>query len=388
MPLSAADLTSPRPVIGSVSAVGNVDLRGLAISQEGTLFAGDSIRAHHKAYAKILLEKGSKLEISEKTDLSVNRDTQGVKIAMNAGTVGFTARTPLRIDVLPFEIIASDDAAGNVAITGPRSAAVRAINGKVTVRNRKTSESFVLMKGQERLLGLADGTQQVTFGDLASSVPMPVPAPQAPAGRTTGGLAMDTGGWIAVIAGAAVAGIAVTGLIIALNNRNDSKDRTAEINANLANIQAQNAAAIRAISALSILNANAAQVQATGSVASSVAADAEAALRAGAQPAFAAQAQTLIGQANTAAAAAATLQVQLSSLQAQIAASGTATDAQFQQITTLQGQLATQRNALNAAISSLNALLANPTVMNTPGVPRTSVSTVPAPPTGSASIPT
>jgi hypothetical protein len=387
MPVSAADLTSPRPVIGSVSAVGNVDLRGFAISQEGTLFAGDSIRAHQKAYAKVLLEKGSKLEVAEKTDLKVSRDAQGVQIAMNAGTVGFTARTPLRIDILPFEISASDDAAGSVAITGPKSAGVRAINGKVTIRNRKTSESFVLLKGQERLLGLADGSQRPTFGDLASNVPMPVPAPQAPAGQTTGGLAMDTGGWIAVIAGVAVAGIAITGLIIALNNRDDRKDRDTELQEQLDADRAANQQALEAISNASTLAANAALTQATATSAAAIAAQTEAALRASGQTALAAQAQTLTAQANTQGAAAAGTQAQISALQAQIAASGRATSAQLSQLTTLQNQLAAQRNALNATIAALNALLANPTVMNTPGVPRTTVTMVPPPATASASVP-
>src|SRR5436853_438223 len=48
MPVSAADFSTTRTVIGSVSAVGPVDLRGVQISQEGTLFAGDSIRAHER----------------------------------------------------------------------------------------------------------------------------------------------------------------------------------------------------------------------------------------------------------------------------------------------------------------------------------------------------
>jgi hypothetical protein len=387
MPVSAADLASPRPAIGSISAVGSVELRGLGISQEGTLFAGDSIRAHSKAYAKVLLEKGSKLELSEKTDLKVNRDAQGVQIAMNAGTVGFTARTPLRIDILPFEISASDDAAGSVAITGPKSAGVRAINGKVTVRNRKTSESFVLLKGQERLLGLADGSQRPTFADLASNVPMPVPAPQAPAGQTTGGLAMDTGGWIAVIAGVAVAGVAIAGLLIALNNRDDRKERDTELQQQIEADRAANQQALEAISNAAALAANAAQVQVTATLAASIAAQTEAALRASGQTALAAQAQGFVTQANTQATAAAATQAQITALQAQIAASGTASSAQLSQLTTLQNQLTAQRNALNAAITSLNALLANPTVMNTPGVPRTSITTVPPPATASASIP-
>src|SRR5689334_8918814 len=154
MPVSAADFTNARPVIGSVSAVGSVYLRGVGISQEGTLFAGDSIRANEKGYAKVLLGTGSKIEVTEKSDLTVNRDAQGVKIAMTTGTIGFTAHTPLRIDVMPFEVTATDDASGNVAVMSSTTAGVRAFNGKVTVGNLKTWESFVVSKGQERLLGL------------------------------------------------------------------------------------------------------------------------------------------------------------------------------------------------------------------------------------------
>src|SRR5215510_14217856 len=157
MPVSAADFGTAKSVIGSVSSVGPVELRGIGISQEGTLFAGDSIRAGQKGYAKVLLGTGSKVELSEKTDVNISRDAQGVKIAMNVGTLGFTASTPLRIDVLPFEVTASDGAAGNVAIMSSGTAGIRALNGKVSVRNLKTSESFILTKGQERLLGLKNG---------------------------------------------------------------------------------------------------------------------------------------------------------------------------------------------------------------------------------------
>src|SRR5439155_4294063 len=134
MPLSGADFPNPaRPVIGSVSAVGPVDLRGIRISEEGTLFAGDSIRAEVKGYAKVLLGDSGKIELAENTDINVNHDDRGVKIAMNAGTVGFTARTSLRIDALPFEVTATDGAAGNIAIMSSTTAGVRALNGKVAV---------------------------------------------------------------------------------------------------------------------------------------------------------------------------------------------------------------------------------------------------------------
>src|SRR5262249_41132481 len=115
MPVSAADFSTTKTVLGSVSAVGQVELRGIVISQEGTLFAGDSIRTNKRGFAKVLLGSG-KVELLEKTNIQVNRDAQGVKVAMNAGMIGFSAHTPLRIDILPFELIATGDSSGNLAI--------------------------------------------------------------------------------------------------------------------------------------------------------------------------------------------------------------------------------------------------------------------------------
>ena len=237
MPVSAADFSTTKTVIGSVSAVGPVELRGIAISQEGTLFAGDSIRTNQKGLAKVLLGSG-KIELLEKTSISVNRDAQGVKIAMNAGIIGFSARTPLRIDVSPFEVIATDGSSGNLAILPIGAAALRTVNGNVTVRNVNTSESFVLVKGQELLLSLKKGVPASTLMlQLASNAPMPMPSPTPspaplpapapqgppPAGRTSG-INMDTGAWFAVLGVLALGGVAIWGIVTAINNGNEIDD--------------------------------------------------------------------------------------------------------------------------------------------------------------------
>jgi len=228
LPVSAADFSTTKSVIGSISAVGPVELRGISISQEGTLFTGDSIRAGQKGNAKVLLGSGSKIELAEKTDVSFDRDAQGVKIAMNTGIVGFTASSPLRIDILPYEITATDGSAGKVSVMNG-AAGVRAINGTVSVKNLKTLQSFIVTQGQERLLAVPHAP---SLAELASNAPGPIPAPtpQAPAGRTSGGLAMDTGAWVAVIGGAALAVISVWGLVVALNNKDDIDDLQATVN--------------------------------------------------------------------------------------------------------------------------------------------------------------
>jgi len=228
MPLSGADFSKSNPVIGSVKAAGSVELRGVQISREGTLFAGDTIRTRTDGYARLVLSSGDKIEVAQNTDVNVNRDAQGVQIAMNTGVLGFAAHSPLRIDVLPYEVVASDNASGNVVI-GSTTAGIRAIDGKLIVRNRKTSESFVLSKGEERFFALPGGVRSPALAQVASAAPPPVPAPgqagQTPAGKTsTGGIAMDSGAWVAVIGGAALAAISITALVKSLQNSSDIDD--------------------------------------------------------------------------------------------------------------------------------------------------------------------
>jgi hypothetical protein len=372
MPVSAADFSTTKSAIGSVSAVGAVDLRGIGISQEGTLFAGDSIRAHEKGYAKVLLGAGSKIELSEKTDVTVNRDAQGVKIAMKTGTIGFTAKSGLRIDVTPFEVVADDNASGNVAIMSPTTAGVRAINGKVTVRNLKTSESFVLMKGQEQLLGLPGGIHAPALTQIASSVPSPIPAPkpQTPAGKTTGGLAMDTGAWLAVAGAAAITGIAIWALVEARDNNND-----------VSSLRAQQTAALKNIANANAIANTAAQQQAALASALALATQAQAALQAAGNTTQASAAASLVQSISTQQSALNSFQAQVQSLQAQLAA-GTGTAAQ---VSSLLASEETLRGTTNNLITQLNTLLTNN--RNTPGVPQTTVSTINPPTIASASAP-
>ena len=229
MPVSAADFTTSRSVIGSVSAVGAVELRGIGISQEGTLFAGDRIRAQ-KGTAKILLGTGSQIELSEMSDINVNRDAQGVKIAMNAGMVGFNAKSQIRIDVAPYEVTVTDKAVGYVVLKGS-DLGIRSMNGKILVRNSKTLESWELTENQG--VALQRTINAPPLAQVASNAPVPLPAPrapQAPAGRASSGLAMDSGAWAAVIGGVVIGGIAVWGVVTALNNKDNIDDLQARIN--------------------------------------------------------------------------------------------------------------------------------------------------------------
>jgi len=379
MPLSAADFSSARPVIGSISVVGAVDLRGVAISQEGTLFSGDSIRAHEKGYAKVLLGTGSKIELSEKTDVSVNRDAQGVKIAMNTGTMGFTAKSPLRIDVMPYEVTATDDASGNVSVMSPTTAGVRAINGKVTVRNLKTSESFVLTKGQEQLLGLQNGVHAAPLATVASNnmppIPAPTPAPQTPAGKTSGGLAMDTGGWLAVIGAGAITGIAIWALVEAKNNNDDINSLNNQIK-NLNTTIGVNQRALQNVAATSQA-LSASQAALTQVIASAT--QALLALQAGGQgnTSQAANLQTTINNANAA----------LGTISgAQSAAAACSANPSPTCASSVFSTEETIRANVNSIIAAFNANIAAAAAINS-NVRATTISPVGAPPVSSVSVP-
>ena len=396
-PLSAADFTT-KNALGSVSAIGNVQLRGISISQEGTLFAGDNIRAGDKAYAKVLLQNGNKIEVGEKTEMTVGQSA----IALVAGNVGFTAfgKEAVRIAFQPFEMVASD-AAGNISVNAGTAAGVRAVSGKVTIRNTKTSESFVLTKGQERWFGLKDGTAAKPIAEIASSLPDALPLPQTPAGQTGGGMAMDAGAWAAVIAAGAVTGLAIWGLVVALDNQDDIDALTSRmdtlsgqittlqgtVTTNQATVNAQLAALARAqaisesafnarLNALAITN-TASQV--------SVAAQTAPNLSPTERSTFTARAQTLASQALGATQRILSIQAQIDAIEAQLQQPGL-TQAQVTalntQLTALRNQLATEITGLNTIRASETQLIADISAAGVTGISSGS-QTTPEPPSAS-----
>src|SRR5207253_4963760 len=115
-PVSASDSSKQRPLIGSVSVVGTAELRGVPIVREGTLFDGDTLRSHDKAYTKVMLVSHHKLELGEKTDVTLNRNGDAIQISMRSGSMAFVGAeaSPIRIKAGPFEIVMDRVGAGNV----------------------------------------------------------------------------------------------------------------------------------------------------------------------------------------------------------------------------------------------------------------------------------
>jgi hypothetical protein len=360
-PVSAAEIASPTN-IGSVSAVGSVQLRGLGIS-EGTLFSGDRLNVAPGGYAKVVLGTGPKVEVFGNSDVTVSKDTDAINIQMTSGNVAFSGngQKPVRVRVGSYEITATGQSRGRVSFVGSGALDVRALDGTVSVRNTATKQSFTVMKGNERLVSLGGSNQPGAL--LASTVPGPIPAaPAMPQGQQSGG--KKTALIMAAITGSAVA-------MVLLMSKNDDTDTEAANRLN--KIQALNN-----VSAVSTTAAQSAQVAASVSQSATTALgviSTNAAIAASpvSKAALTLSANNLIAKANTAASTLASLLTQLSALQTQISAFGL-TSAQQTQLNSLYGQVEAQRLVVNSSITDLNNLInstntaAGATVVTNPGL--------------------
>jgi hypothetical protein len=376
MPLSAAE-GARAASIGSVSVVGAVDLRGVRINGDGTLFSGDRMNVVPGAYAKVVLGAGPKIEVGQGSDVTVTRDADKVQVHMASGNVAFKGdgKSSIQMRVGAYEITVPGTASGNVAYVGKDAFGVRVLTGSVSVRNTQTKQSFSVQKGTERLVSLATGNVSPSMAQLASAVPAAVPAmPQAQA--TTG---LSKGGWIAIlgtIAGAATA-------IVVLTTRNDDTDDDA-------------ATRLAQVTALQNLTAIEATATATATAAASVnttATSAEAAINASSisqanKTALLNQVATVRSQANSASTRVLTLTGQIDALQNAITTQdGGPTAEQQQQLNQLLADLNLARTDANNAITNLNSLLSQAQGLGVGGLPQNTTQQVPPPTTSSASSP-
>src|SRR5215471_14040895 len=79
----AADIPS-RIAIGSVQGVGNVELRGVSVAREGTLFPGDTISTRTNSLSHLMLANGSKVELFNNTQCTVKDGDQHITVRLMA----------------------------------------------------------------------------------------------------------------------------------------------------------------------------------------------------------------------------------------------------------------------------------------------------------------
>jgi formiminotetrahydrofolate cyclodeaminase len=376
-PVSAADL-STRSAIGSISGTGSVQLRGVSVNNEGTLFSGDQVQTGRKSYAKVILVDGNKLEISSDTQFVVNRDGGNSRVGLSSGNMAFTAsKKPVAIVIGGYEVLPKVGASGNVAFVGTEGAGIRVLSGDVTVRQITTKKSFTVTSGTERILNLKTGRVDQPLVQVASMLPPSLPSTQAPAPR--GGLSKT--GWIAVLATLGGAATAVAVLTTGGDDEGEAAARLAQQRA------LQNA---QAVSTTAQLAASAASSVATAAGQANTAIGAAANLPPATRTQLTARASALQSAAVATSQQIATLNTQLNQLQSQLqSASNSEAVTQIQnQINTVRNNLNSQVQTLNATIAQLNALVAQAQSAGVPNVPNVTVQPVPsAPPPASGSNP-
>ena len=380
IPVSAADVTSRVTSIGQVSASGAVDLRGVRISGDGTLFSGDRMNVGAGAYAKVALGAGPKIEVGAGSDVTVTREADNVQVQMASGNVAFKGaikdgKASIHLRVGAYEVTVPGNASGNVAYIGKDAFGVRVLTGSVSVRNTLTKQSFSVQKGSERLVSLQIGAVTQPLAQLASTVPSAVPVPALPRAQTTG---LTKGGWIAVlgtIAGAAAA-------IVVLTSRDDDSDDDA-------------ATRLAQVQAIQNLNTIASTATATTTLAATVNTTANEALTAinassvSNKTTLQTQANAIIAKANAATTKAATLQLAVTALSNTIAnQSGGPTTAQQAELEKLKTDLTSALTDANVSLSDLNDLITNANAAGVAGTPAKPTSQPVSDPTfASASIP-
>ena len=341
-PVSAAELAAPAN-IGSVSAVGSVQLRGVGIS-EGTLFSGDRLNVGQGGYAKVVLGAGPKVEVGGSSDVVVSKDNDAINIQMTSGNIAFSGngQKPVRVRVGTYEVTASGQTKGSVTFVGSSVVSIRVLEGSANVRNTATRQSSTVSKGNTKLVSMDHSNQSGAL--LASTVPSAIPpAPSMPAPR-----ALSSGTKTALIVGSVLGTAAAIAILMTKNDDTDAEAaarlRKTTGSQTLGNVATTQAAA--ATAANDVSNAATATNTAVNATATS------ATFTQAEKTSFLNRSSTLTSQANASKASIANLQTQLAALQAQLA------NANSSNIAAIETQINTILNSTNAEVANLNGLIA------------------------------
>jgi len=144
-------------VLGSLSAVGAVHLRGIPVSREATLFAGDRIETFESAYARVRLSAGPEFEFGQATDVRIGSDELGVRVMLGAGRMAFSSPSsaaPVTVSVESFRIEAPRGSAAELAFLAPNRLSVRALEENLVVTALAFQETETVQEGEQVIINL------------------------------------------------------------------------------------------------------------------------------------------------------------------------------------------------------------------------------------------
>jgi hypothetical protein len=202
----AADVSPSNRIMGSVSGVGDVQLRGTSLADSGTIFSGDHIQTGNKAYASVTLSSGTKAELGFDTEFVVSQGTDAaIHFGLMRGTLGFaTSRNPLTISIDKYEATPIAGSNGTLRFHGTSTAGFSVTKGSLTVRDTKSKQSIVFPKGTY-LLDLKGTGPIAQLVSTLPTLPSQPPAQSAPK--------LSSGKKAAMIAGVAGIGVVIAAFV-------------------------------------------------------------------------------------------------------------------------------------------------------------------------------
>ena len=191
-------------ILGDITAVGDVALRGVAVSSASTVFSGDRIHSGSKAYAAVTLKSGTKAELWDNTEFVIEQSNGTTHIGLVRGNLGFAAsQSPLAVSVANYEVTPKPGSNANVRFYGPDAAGFIVIRGSLTVRDTKSKQSIEFPSGAMYLLNLKGNGP---IAQLVSTMPT-LPSQPQPQPQLKGGSNKKTA--LTVVSLGAIGGLAI-----------------------------------------------------------------------------------------------------------------------------------------------------------------------------------
>jgi hypothetical protein len=360
-------------MLGAVNVVGDVELRGVLIADEATVFSGDHLRVLDKGYAKVLLTNGQKLELDAGGGVTFTGEPPRIAFRLDSGNVAFSSEgsAPVQITAGPFEISSEHAVSGNLAVIADGVVGVRVLSGSALLKRPRNRTRQTISAGEERLLNLNTLEVKDSLQQISSNLPPPVPSAPAPQTRPAG-LRSGLGTWLGIAVAAAGGGAIAAIAIVAAGGESDVVDMTKARQT----VEIALSTSERAESAAEQIANVASQVNTVISNAANLPTVVRDTLRS--------QAQQIQTRASTAAQQITSLQQQIQQLQGRLQTSSTTEAAELQsQITSVTQALNNQISIVNGLNSQLNNLISQ---ANSSGVdPIPSVNGDPIPPVDEAS---
>jgi len=163
-----------RVVAGSISALGDVKLRGVPVFREGTLFNGDTVATGAHSHSEMNLANGNKIELFGNTQCFIKQNNGHLSLQILAGNLGFAASNrPIVITFTNHELLPRNGATGGVAFLGTDLVAIRVMSGTVVVHNRITGRETVISAGTTQIIDLKTNQTNIPIAQLVSTSAAP-----------------------------------------------------------------------------------------------------------------------------------------------------------------------------------------------------------------------